>query len=431
MSGERASVIADAVAASDRRAYVPVRDGFEAFPVASLPLSLPLFRAANGRLAVRLADHCRKHGVSPDYFSDNEEADDVQDVLVALLIDLARDRSGPIYDELQRTAVQTEPLLLTADGVVVNGNRRLAAMRDLHAADPVRFGSFEMVDATVLPEKTPDADIEMIEAALQMAPETKLAYGWLDRRIKLRRQRDVAKLSAAEICAGYRLKDPAKIDVEIGELELAESYLSDRLNMPFAYGEIAEDAALFVGLANQLAKLDEPGRTTWRAIGFAMIEAAGDLDHDLRTVFPFAEAKPLYAPGAVLWRFGREEGLWTPGPEIETEAPLPPEKHKSLVDAVTQHIEAKRTTEAVISLFQQVAEEHRDLASPRIILRQVRQLNRRFERADFNRFSARERRELTGQLAELDYFISSFRGGKPAKRSRRRPFWRRLHSFFK
>jgi hypothetical protein len=47
--------------------------------------------------------------------------------------------------ELEREARQVEPLLVTAEGLVVNGNRRLAAMRALQLRDPVRYAGFAEV----------------------------------------------------------------------------------------------------------------------------------------------------------------------------------------------------------------------------------------------------------------------------------------------
>jgi hypothetical protein len=123
-------------------------------------------------------------------------------------VEKARDPQGPILQELERLAVQTEPLLMDAEGVVVNGNRRLAAMRWLLAVDAQRYSRFEQPMAAVLPPEVERADLEFIEAALQMAPETKLAYSWLDRRLKLREQREQLGLADAWIVEAFRMDEP-------------------------------------------------------------------------------------------------------------------------------------------------------------------------------------------------------------------------------
>jgi hypothetical protein len=147
-----------------------------------------------------------------------QETPAVQEVLHGLLLRKAEDRAGPIFAELQRLGQQTEPLLALFDGLVVNGNRRLAAMRELLRRDPRRYAPFAEVAVAVLPEGTAPDEVEYVEAALQMAPETKLGYGWLDRRLKLRRQRDVLGLPTQQIMEAYRIDDAGQILRELGEL---------------------------------------------------------------------------------------------------------------------------------------------------------------------------------------------------------------------
>ncbi len=166
----------------------------------------------------------------------------------SFLIDIAREPSAPIYQELVRTIIQTEPLLLTRDGVVVNGNRRLASIRDLYKEDPSRYKSFNRIRTTILPADATTIDIEETEARLQMEPDTKLAYDWLDRRLKLRYQREELGLSVDQLCDAYRIENPTQIDEELTELGMAEDYLNEYRDLPNDYDSLVHCEDFFIGL---------------------------------------------------------------------------------------------------------------------------------------------------------------------------------------
>ena len=76
-------------------------------------------------------------------------------------------------------------------------------MRALLAENLDKYKSFQNVRSAVLAADACSRDIEYVEAALQLAPETKLAYSWINRRLKLRRQRDVLEIPIQELLESY------------------------------------------------------------------------------------------------------------------------------------------------------------------------------------------------------------------------------------
>jgi len=184
---------------------------YREFPVTKVPNEALVYRVENGRLAAELEEHAAATGVSVEEFRRGAETPEVQEHLHRLLVAKAKDPQGPIFAELERLGQQTEPLLVLFDGVVINGNRRLAAMRELTKRDTTAYTGFSEVSVAVLPPDTEPHEIEYVEAALQMAPETKLQYGWLDRRLKLRKQREVLRLPVEQVMAAYRIDNPADI----------------------------------------------------------------------------------------------------------------------------------------------------------------------------------------------------------------------------
>lgn len=419
---ERRKLIQRLVDASSRTEYVPYRDSYASFPVVELPLSTPLYRAANGRLAVVLSEHVKHHQLPSDYFEQGEASPEIQSLLHEFLRKMSQDEHAPIWNELQRTALQTEPILITADGIVVNGNRRLAAMRELFQQDSERFHRYAKVIATVLPQDATPADLEMVEAALQMAPETKLAYGWIDRRMKLRRHRDVIKLPVQRICEGYRITDPEQIDREIEELALAEEYLAEFLGSPFEYHLLADDEEAFVQLAKQLSAVGERLRQAWRLIGFCLIKESKVLEFDPLQYFPFTAPRPVYAPQIVLIRFGAEQDLWPTVPDEQSEQSLGGHEFRLLNDLLARAELSNQHAAAIIGLSNQVFEEHKLGASPLRILRMMKQLNKIMLRLDVANFSEKQRREFQGHLKELEFYASTLSDQERSKESNFRRF---------
>ena len=288
---ERRSAILDALSRSgDVTHFVPCGDGYLEVPVVALPHPLLAYRADNGRVLSELADAASRDGMDVGALKEQAETPRLQNLLHALLLDKARDPGGPIYDELQRFGQQTEPLLVRRDGVVLNGNRRLAAMRHLLRRDRERFAQFETVSAAVLPEGLQQDELEFIEAALQMAPDLKLEYGWINRRLKLRQH--VGDMDRERVHEAWRFPRASDVDDQLGQLELAEAYL-DWSGHPRAFAFLEECEALFVDLHAQLGKLQAPFlKETWKLLGFAMLKAAPELDAKISHYFPFADPLP-------------------------------------------------------------------------------------------------------------------------------------------
>lgn len=301
---ERRSRIAAATTGVVADHWVTLRQGPRQVCRAPLAQELLLYRVDNGRLLARLHERLAHQPQRLRQLAEQESEPGTQELLHELLVEKARDPKGPILQELERLAVQTEPLLVDADGVVVNGNRRLAAMRWLLAVDAQRFARFQQPMAAVLPPEVERADLEFIEAALQMAPETKLAYGWLDRRLKLREQREQLGLADAWIVEAYRMDEGGQVERELAELALAEVSRT-----PLRYSAIDDAETLFCGLAGQLATLPRQLARPWRGLGLLLIDQRAQLDPGLAKHFPFAEPTSAELAPLVLRRLAQEWGL--------------------------------------------------------------------------------------------------------------------------
>jgi hypothetical protein len=398
---ERRGRIAAATAQVTPDHWVTLREGPRQVARVPLDQELLLYRVDNGRLLAGLQERLAHQPQRLRELAERESEPDTQELLHELLVEKARDPEGPILQELERLAVQTEPLLVDAEGVVVNGNRRLAAMRWLLAVDRQRYGRFERPMAAVLPPEVERADLEFIEAALQMAPETKLAYGWIDRRLKLREQSQQLGLADEWIQEAYRMEDPGQLQRELAELDLAEAYLAEVSGTPRRYSSIADAEPLFCGLAGQLAALPRRLARPWRALGLLLIEQRQQLEASLAKHFPFAEPVAPELPSLVLLQMAQEWGLQD-GEQAEGQAG---KLRKPVLRELTALVTAGKPRERLAAQVQDQLDatrlQLRQERIPQRLTQNLRQVRRQLEKLDLSRLEGQEAQRLRGELAAL------------------------------
>ena len=417
---ERAAMLAEAAAGQEPTHFVPMPDGMRRLPVVHVPADLPVYRFDNGRLIAELHEHVHAAGGDFDALRRKAQSGETQVLLHRLLMAHAGDSRGPILQELRRLRQQTEPLLVTARGEVINGNRRLAAMRSLLAEDAGQFDCYAQVTVAVLPEDCPPADIDFIEAALQMVPETKLGYGWVNRRLKLRRQVEELQLPRDWVMSAYQIDDPAQVDRELEELALAEQFLRDRLHKPDHFAAIADAEALFVALHAQLERLAPALRAVWQSIGFAMIHARDTLVKEIRSSYPFEPAEPRHLPSLALRRFAQEKLHAETGTDKE-KAPPPAD----LLDDLRAFFDGCRPDDTdalrdLIEVMSTIREEQREAEKPAVMLQRVRRARAQMDRLTPERLDASQRNALRSEVAAIQAQAAYLLGEAPEHRFEQR-----------
>jgi hypothetical protein len=392
--------------------FVPWRGRYVKAPVITVDHDVLVYRVENGRLITQLREHAREHGEDLADIYARQDTAEIQQLLHNLLVAQAGDPRGPILHELERQQLQTEPLLITAEGVVVNGNRRLAAMRELLHCNPERYAAFATVSAAMLPAEAGAADLEFVEAALQMAPETKLAYGWIGRRLKMRRQRDELKLPLASICESYRIEDAADIDREIQDLALAEDYLDSYRGEPAHYSLINDAEALFVGLRQRLSLLPEALRRLWRLAGFAMIDGRANVQGPMDRQFPFAPPAPEHLPASALRALADDHDLLAPS-EAGGEPALTLQAEEKLAAVLADRSRSGELAPELYRLMERLRAEHQDQRLPKRVIKQLEKVRQSLSRLEPDRFSGREGRQLRSELAAIQAQAAYLLGERP------------------
>jgi hypothetical protein len=271
---QRATFIAEQAAQSDKRwetwDLYPGRQ--ESLKVIILPLDMPLYRMANGRTQSAQLQLIQEQSYEEAFFDagqENESAQQLQHDLLVRLSKQSADNSGDsIYDVLMKNP-QKEPLLISPSGVVLNGNRRLAAMREIQSSNPAEYMNLTHVTCAVLPQLTPQQELD-VELKLQMSQNFKLEYTWVDEALMIKR----AKInhSVSELIE-MMSKTKQHLNMMSRALQEAELYLQVHLKKPHSYENVQNKFQLFKDLQKFTKELSESKAQTIRYIAWNLSEA--------------------------------------------------------------------------------------------------------------------------------------------------------------
>ena len=171
-----------------------------------------LYRIQSGRTHRAQSEYLERHKHLDRHFFDDPEDPQVQRAQHEILLVLISERE---LDTDLRDRGQLAPLVLTYDGYVVDGNRRLAALRQ----DREQYA-----EAVVLPEDAQAHEIYETEIELQMQRETKAPYDWVDQAVHI--EYGLKSLGERpEVLAKRMRMSKDAVLAELQKLELVRMYL--------------------------------------------------------------------------------------------------------------------------------------------------------------------------------------------------------------
>lgn len=157
--------------------YIEYQGKYRDLPVVEVNIELPAYRIENVRTKNLQKEYIAKHpDINKDIFTADPysiEAQETQHIILSTLVK----RANLLKTFKDSSTQQTEPLICTDEGVVVNGNRRLCAWRELYYANRDKYKHFQTVKIAVLPNHDPDALYDL-EVALQIKKDIKDDYAW-------------------------------------------------------------------------------------------------------------------------------------------------------------------------------------------------------------------------------------------------------------
>ncbi len=181
--------------------------------VVRVPVEELRFNVQLGRLILD-----RYTTISVDGGGDPEDADVQREIEEKVL---ALRETEDLLRELKRDG-QLEPGIVTEDGYVINGNRRLACLRRLERETGDQ--RFHYMEVGVLPPAAPE-DLFLLEANLQMSPDTRARYGPVTAAVQVKRGLVDFQLKKKTVAEAMRLTEP-KLQEILDILDLIDGYLA-------------------------------------------------------------------------------------------------------------------------------------------------------------------------------------------------------------
>ncbi|MHA6761749.1 hypothetical protein [Streptacidiphilus sp. PAMC 29251] len=149
-------------------------------------------------------------------------------------------------DLLERT--QQEPAIITADGVLINGNRRTAALRSLFKDEGQKSGQY--VKCYVLPQDATATEILLLEAELQVAREFKEDYSWINESMMIEELYELSDKNWDRVAAQMR-RTVSDVRAQHEKLMLVHQ-LVDRSQGTRLHIDFTESESAFTELAKHI-----------------------------------------------------------------------------------------------------------------------------------------------------------------------------------
>jgi hypothetical protein len=407
---ERETVIAKALAAPiDDLPFDDFRDEAIRLPVIRVDIDLPIYRMANFRTYSHQQSAIAADKLAPNYFSAGQEIESVQQAQHDILVGLARkgfeDSVVPVYKVLAEEG-QKRPLLATSSGVMVNGNRRLAALREL---------GHKFVNLMILPSDTNAKDIIEIEASLQGKPETKLDYDWIGDGQLILALRSMGR-TPEEIGKKLRRTPKEIINVEQAMSE-ADLYLKEWVGKPGQYALITEYAEqMFKDLPARVAKKPPELAQASRVIAWTLYENRENLGARL---YSFNAAFGQLAPD-VLDRMATTLNIPTtkpPGAEepesddfsIELDEDQESPSYAQLIEALKSPSTKADATKALIESSITALEVARGQKDGKAALKAVTEANTKLISVDLSRATRDTYAAMAKQLEAVEERVKKLR----------------------
>lgn len=208
-------------------------------PIYRLPLDYLYYNVENGRFAKEYLNVKKK--LKRELNSENP--DDAKEI-EKMLREQSTSKTMWLKDNIQ-TMGQQEAGIITHDGFVINGNRRMSVLHLLAKGNP----DYGFMNVARLPDNVEESDIYKIELGKQMAREQKLDYGPINELLKIEHGIK-SKLTPEQIAVtiGYTKEE---IEDRMERLDLIRDYL-DFIGEPDNFEAVDDINDHFIDLHEKL-----------------------------------------------------------------------------------------------------------------------------------------------------------------------------------
>lgn len=194
-----------------------------------IPWNLLLFNHDNGRFNIEIQEYEQKieRKLNP---VEKEDEKIIQKLLLFESvtsneeeISELNNEGKKLYEDLLLVGEQREVAHITHDGIVVNGNRRMAALQLLDKKQPT--GKWKELWIVRLPSDISEKDLWKIEAGLQLSKEKVADYGPVNNLLMISEGKK-AGLSYSEIAASMYGWTEKQVEFDLERLDLIDLFLT-------------------------------------------------------------------------------------------------------------------------------------------------------------------------------------------------------------
>lgn len=227
-----------------------------------IPLDYLIYNKYNGRIGTDVLSYEKQNGDL------NAELDSDRAIIERFLYESKIDRNKTTMDSLLKIGQQRYGIV-TADGIIVDGNRRAMLLNRLFRNHDEMGYSYTQVEhcrfflAIILPDDAEEKDIQQLETIYQMGEDDKLDYNPIEKYLKCKRLKEL-EFSEKDI-AGFMGEEESQIKKWLRILELMEDYLHE-YEYDGIYTRLEKTEGPFVDLTNYLDAYKARGaraRTDW------------------------------------------------------------------------------------------------------------------------------------------------------------------------
>jgi hypothetical protein len=409
-----AKIAASAQASTETRDFYDFRNQKMQLKLVRVAQEIIIYRMENFRTYIDQHSYIIREKLPSDFFLSGQENESVQQLQHEILAKLARkgvaDSVTPVLDVL-RAEKQREPILISSRGVVVNGNRRLAAMRELYDEDRTAFSEFSHVDCLVLPADATPEEIVDIEARLQAKPETKLDYDWIGDALLVQKLVDLGR-TTPQVAERLNRKPP-EIRNSLAALGEAKLYLKDWAKSEDDYTLVRDAEQFFKDLPGLVQGKEQGLADASRVIAWNLFDNREQLD-DRLYAFNVVIGK---SAAEVLDRVASELGigLTNESPEedggfdVDIDAGEATISYRPIIDALQDADKKDEAVQTLIEVSRGVIESERGRKSKGAALKAIITANARLSEVDLSRADSSSYSAIDRQLEQIGKRVAELR----------------------
>ena len=191
------------------------------FDVYRIPLECLVYNVENGRISSLVKSYTKEHSqLDP---SNDNDAKKIEEFLFSS----SEERNKKTKDDLIANG-QIEPGIITADGVIVDGNRRASLLRAIYLSHPdqnVR-DKCAYFNTRILPEDADPKEILRLETTYQMAADSKVDYNPIEKYLHAKDMKEHG-FSTQQIMEDMGFKSQSEVNNALEIMGLIDEYLEN------------------------------------------------------------------------------------------------------------------------------------------------------------------------------------------------------------